>query len=204
MRKWLLLLEKRFSVGLPVGLLVGLILVTASFALAGQPIKLIINGKEIQCDVPPQMINGRVMVPARFVAEPLGAEVLWDSAYNAVNIKSQKATLSENEWSSQLTDIIKNKLPKVLNDDSLSDRGKALKIAGIIKDNLAYAPPETLRFEHYCFIQYLFAKQQMFLALDSARSQVGNAISFSQAMAIFDFNNGLADGCYDKFKNYLR
>jgi len=52
------------------------------------PIKLIINGQEIQCDVPPQNINGRVLVPAMFVAESLGASVAWDAANNAVVITS--------------------------------------------------------------------------------------------------------------------
>ena len=71
-----------------IGLVVGLILATATFAMAANPIKLIINGQEIQCDVAPQNINGRVLVPARFVAESLGASVTWDAANNAVVITS--------------------------------------------------------------------------------------------------------------------
>ena len=57
-------------------------------AIAYTPIKLIINGRTIECDVPPQNINGRVLVPARFVAEELGATVSWDSANNAVIVSS--------------------------------------------------------------------------------------------------------------------
>ena len=71
-----------------IGLVTGLIVATATFALAANPIKFIINGQEIQCDVPPQNINGRVLVPARFVAESLGASVTWDAANNAVVITS--------------------------------------------------------------------------------------------------------------------
>lgn len=71
-----------------IGLVTGLIVATATFALAANPIKLIVNGQEIQCDVPPQNINGRVLVPARFIAESLGASVTWDSAENAVVITS--------------------------------------------------------------------------------------------------------------------
>jgi len=66
------------------GLITGLILATTSFAFAANPIKLIVGGKEIQSDVPPQVINGRTMVPARFLAESLGAKVEWDAANNAV------------------------------------------------------------------------------------------------------------------------
>jgi hypothetical protein len=71
-----------------IGLVTGLIMATATFAMAANPIKLIVNGQEIQCDVPPQNINGRVLVPARFVAESLGASVTWDGAKNAVVITS--------------------------------------------------------------------------------------------------------------------
>ena len=77
---------KRFFTGLFTGLLAGLLLATTTFALAGQPIRLIVNGKEIQCDVLPQLINGRVLVPARFVAEPLGAKVEWDGTNMVVSI----------------------------------------------------------------------------------------------------------------------
>lgn len=80
---------KKFSSGLIIGLLIGLIMATATFAVASQPIKLIINGQEIACDVSPQNINGRVLVPARFVAEALGATVNWDATNNAVVITEE-------------------------------------------------------------------------------------------------------------------
>ncbi|BAL81630.1 stalk domain-containing protein [Caldisericum exile] len=46
--------------------------------------KALINGKEVPIDsinkeVKPEIINGRVMVPIRFIAESLGAEVEWDA-----------------------------------------------------------------------------------------------------------------------------
>ena len=36
-----------------------------------------INGREIWLETPPMIVNGRTMVPLRFVAESLGAEVEW-------------------------------------------------------------------------------------------------------------------------------
>lgn len=71
------------------GVIFGFIIATAGLTLANQPIKLIINNEEIQTDVPPQMIDGRVMVPARFVAEPLGATVEWDGENMAIIITKQ-------------------------------------------------------------------------------------------------------------------
>lgn len=85
---------KKFILGLILGLIISLPLTT----FATENIKLIINNKEIYPDIPPQMINGRVFVPARFVAEPLGAEVKWDEGRQAViinSVKNQPATSPE-------------------------------------------------------------------------------------------------------------
>ncbi|MGI6550403.1 MAG: copper amine oxidase N-terminal domain-containing protein [Syntrophomonadales bacterium] len=63
-----------------------LVCVGATAAWAGNPVKLLVNGHEVTCDVAPQIIDGRTMVPVRWVAEALGAEVNWDAQNNAVNI----------------------------------------------------------------------------------------------------------------------
>ncbi|MQL52519.1 hypothetical protein GFC01_09645 [Desulfofundulus thermobenzoicus] len=51
----------------------------ATLSFAASPIKLIVNGQEIKPDVPPQIINDRTMVPVRWVAEALGADVQWSN-----------------------------------------------------------------------------------------------------------------------------
>lgn len=48
-----------------------------------------VNGAEVSIDVPPAVINGRTMVPGRFVAEALGASVNWVQATNTVVIMSK-------------------------------------------------------------------------------------------------------------------
>jgi len=73
-----------------VGLIVGILLAITFNVTATSNIKIIINGKEIETDVPPQIIDGRVMVPARFVAEPLGAIIKWDEKRKTINIASGK------------------------------------------------------------------------------------------------------------------
>jgi len=62
---------------------------TMSTAAAENPIRLIVNGKTIQTDVPPQMMEGRVMIPIRGVAEALGAEVKWDEENRAVMVDTK-------------------------------------------------------------------------------------------------------------------
>lgn len=75
-------MKKYFS-----GVLTGFIVCTmfaSTFAIANSPIKLIVNGKLVESDVPPQIINGRTMIPARPLAEALGADVRWDEENSAV------------------------------------------------------------------------------------------------------------------------
>jgi len=55
-------------------------------ALGNNPIKLVVNGQEIKPEVPPQIINERVVVPVRWVAEALGAHVEWGDRSNTVKI----------------------------------------------------------------------------------------------------------------------
>ena len=51
-------------------------------------IRLKINGIFIKTDVEPFIVNGRTMVPARFVAESLGATVRFNDDENCVDIES--------------------------------------------------------------------------------------------------------------------
>jgi hypothetical protein len=75
------------------GLLMGFLLTFSVAAYAAGDIRLVINGKDITdtMDVKPQLVDGRTMVPAKYVAEALGAAVTWDSATNSVVITSGQA-----------------------------------------------------------------------------------------------------------------
>ncbi|MFA5383905.1 MAG: copper amine oxidase N-terminal domain-containing protein [Eubacteriales bacterium] len=55
-------------------------------ASAYAPIKLKIDGGEIQTEAAPRIINGSIFAPVRSVAENLGAAVTWDQKENTVNI----------------------------------------------------------------------------------------------------------------------
>jgi hypothetical protein len=46
-----------------------------------------LNGEQIFIDVPPQIINGRTLVPLRLVSEALGAKVSWNSNLQLASIK---------------------------------------------------------------------------------------------------------------------
>jgi len=68
-----------------------LICISVTAALANNPVKLIVNNQEIKPDVPPQIINGRVMVPVSWVSNALNADVRWDAENNTVMITKPNA-----------------------------------------------------------------------------------------------------------------
>jgi len=49
----------------------------------------VVNGETRKPDVPATILNGRTLVPARFISESLGAEVLWDGDSKTVIIKTE-------------------------------------------------------------------------------------------------------------------
>jgi hypothetical protein len=49
-----------------------------SAAAAGQPIRVVLDGRELAFDAPPRIVNNRTLVPVRGVFEAMGATVLWN------------------------------------------------------------------------------------------------------------------------------
>lgn len=54
---------------------------------AKKEITVFLDGAQLQFDVPPQLINGRTMVPLRVIFEALGASVYWDDATQTVTAR---------------------------------------------------------------------------------------------------------------------
>ncbi|WP_427340504.1 copper amine oxidase N-terminal domain-containing protein [Caloranaerobacter sp. DY30410] len=72
------------------------------------------NDKEIELDVPATIINGRTLVPVRFIAESLGAKVDWD--------RESKTVIISNGYSQNDT------IPMILfNDKAMADLTRKLK-----------------------------------------------------------------------------
>lgn len=53
---------------------------------AEQPIRLYLGSEELQADVPPQIIEGRTLVPIRVIADNLGFEVEWIATTKTVRL----------------------------------------------------------------------------------------------------------------------
>ncbi|MED0756896.1 stalk domain-containing protein [Aneurinibacillus thermoaerophilus] len=114
------------------GVLTGAVLFSG-IALAANPIKLIVNGQQINSDVPPQVINGRTMIPARPLAEALGATVEWDAKNNAVMITSNNAP-SKNVASVDLVNTLKPYKLHRATIDTVTVTGKSFTNAYLLQD----------------------------------------------------------------------
>lgn len=55
-------------------------------AQAAPEIKVVVDGRPVSFDVPPALVQGRTLVPVRFVARELGAQVGWDGVTRTVTV----------------------------------------------------------------------------------------------------------------------
>ena len=91
-----------------------------------------VDGVPVSLDVPPQIINGRTMVPIRFVSENLGAEVNWDQDTKTVtiimdsitylnnqisNLESEKSTLQQ-----KITQLEKDRIDLTIQNSVLQEK----------------------------------------------------------------------------------
>ena len=79
-----------------VSLFLTLIMVIGMFAIpvnADSGIKVLLDGKELAFDVPPQLINSRTMVPMRKVFEAMGATVDWNGNTQTVTATKNDITV---------------------------------------------------------------------------------------------------------------
>ena len=56
-------------------------------------ILLYLNNSEIKCDVPPVIVNDRVLVPARALFEPLGASLKWNDTIKQATVTLDDMTI---------------------------------------------------------------------------------------------------------------
>ncbi len=78
-------------------------------------VNIVIDGEELNLDVAPQIIDGRVMVPIRGVLENLGALVKWDDETQTVSARKSSKTVSLEIGSNDVT----------LDKDETNDDGSA-------------------------------------------------------------------------------
>lgn len=97
-------------------------LITSTKAYAAEPIRLVVNGRDITHMSAPILDNNRTLVPVRFVAEELGGKVGWDNTNRAVSIEKdgKKIVLIVGSRLIQLDNgaraMVSDVAPKIIND----------------------------------------------------------------------------------------
>lgn len=67
--------------------------VSAASSSTEDVVNLIIEGEQVQADVPPVIKNGRTLVPVRVIAEKMGANVSWDQTTQTAVINHEQQTI---------------------------------------------------------------------------------------------------------------
>lgn len=135
-----------------IGILIGVFLTMVGVAFgAEKPIKIILDGKEISTDVPPQIINDRTFVPIRVVSESLGINVKWDSANRTVILTSpgnmpEFSVISynkiDNEYGYVILGEVKNQSKKTFSKVEL--KGEILDSGGNVIERLSTTLPSGI------------------------------------------------------------
>ncbi|MBU5426214.1 copper amine oxidase N-terminal domain-containing protein [Tissierella pigra] len=73
-------MKKTLKILLTFVLVIGFIAASPKTINASSGIKVLLEGQELKFDVPPQIIEGRTLLPLRAIFEALGLEVGWDDA----------------------------------------------------------------------------------------------------------------------------
>ncbi|MDD4029176.1 MAG: stalk domain-containing protein [Caldisericia bacterium] len=55
--------------------------------------EVLVNGESVFLDVPPTIVEGRTLVPLRFIAETFGAEVEWDAVARSITLTAPDAAV---------------------------------------------------------------------------------------------------------------
>lgn len=87
-------------------LMIGIfILGLSAGVLASGPVRVLINGSEISSAVDPIIVKDRLMLPARVIAERLGAEVSWNNLSKTAEIDTYKNIWSNSPDPWRSTDV---------------------------------------------------------------------------------------------------
>lgn len=70
-----------------------LMVLSSSSAVAREELQIEFNGRLLDFDVPPMLVNGRTVVPARAILEELGAVVSWDASSRTITAAGENITV---------------------------------------------------------------------------------------------------------------
>lgn len=103
-------------------------------------------------DVAPKIVNDRTMLPARFVAENLGAEVSWNEEKELVTIKGKNSKTNED-----ITILI------YIGSDIAYVNGKQVKLdsAAFVENDRTYTPIRFISEELGASVEWIESEQKV-------------------------------------------
>ncbi|MCK9479009.1 MAG: copper amine oxidase N-terminal domain-containing protein [Firmicutes bacterium] len=132
-----------------------------STALTQSDIKVYLNSRRLNFDVPPQIINGSTMVPLRVIFEAFGANVEWDDATSTVTATRD-------------CDIIVLKIGDV--NPTVNGVPKQINQPGILVDGRTLVPVRFISESFGCSVDWLEAARtvniQSLLPLTDTESDI--------------------------------
>jgi hypothetical protein len=148
--------------GKRVGLIILAVIISVFLStslFAGEAVQVLINGKPLVSDVPPQIIDGRIMVPLRAVSESLNLPTNWNDSTRTATISSKPpgptydVPMPKIEGPDDFKEIIQGSLDLLKTKDITSYRWIAGNISKIeYRDNLNLPDRQNATAES---IQYL-------------------------------------------------
>lgn len=95
-----------------------------------------INNKEVKMDTPAKVLNGRTLVPIRFISEATGAKVVWDGQQRTIHITSA-ANRTElalwmrgHQWNDSITSITDHESSQPIEQSRYYISYDAVELAG--------------------------------------------------------------------------
>ena len=101
-------------------------------------IEVVVNGKFIKFDQPPIIINGRVMVPIRYVVEKMDCSVEWDGNTQSVYVNQPNTPFVKQYTSKAMNIFVNNKIVIFPDQEPVVLNGRTLVPIRQVVENLDY------------------------------------------------------------------
>lgn len=154
-----------------------LIALTLAFAMVpamaeDTPIKVMLDGRYIEFDVEPQLINDRTMVPVRAIFEALGANVDWDDATWTV-----------------LSDKGDTKVTLAINDKMLYKNGVGIEldVPAQLVDSRTLVPVRAISEAYGCWVDWNNDLNTVIIVSDLNKAEVINIDGQSVSAGYFNY-----------------
>lgn len=97
---------------------------TTTLVLTSNSKSAMVNNDSIELDVPAQIINGRFLIPTRFVAQNLGFDIAWDDATRSVKINKKQSdtipvTSSKNIYNINVNSLLDKTVVNIKSDGQI-------------------------------------------------------------------------------------